>query len=216
MAPIARRSTTRSSRTPRHLVQPRPAASTSARWRHARRRQRRTGRQRAEWHAAPRQHPQRAHEQGGHPADGDLGHNDPAFSPDGQQDRLHLQQRPGRRTACPRIGIHTCQTRRNCTAGPHEAACGPATPIRRGRRTASWLAVEATRGTGRDIVIIDPRRGDVRVALTDDGDSFAPVVSPDGDQIAYLHRDGVDIDVRVMTLDIAERRQDHPAWRTAR
>jgi hypothetical protein len=43
----------------------------------------------------------------------------------------------------------------------------------------------------------------VRVLLTDDGDSFAPVVSPAGDQIAYLHRDGIDIDVRVMTLDIA-------------
>jgi hypothetical protein len=43
----------------------------------------------------------------------------------------------------------------------------------------------------------------VRVALTNDGNSFAPVVSPNGDQIAYLHRDGVDIDIRLMTLDIA-------------
>ena len=43
----------------------------------------------------------------------------------------------------------------------------------------------------------------MRVALTNDGDSFAPVVSPNGDQIAYLHRDGIDIDVRLMSLDIA-------------
>ena len=46
--------------------------------------------------------------------------------------------------------------------------------------------------------------GVVRVALTTDGDSFAPVVSPDGDQIAYLHRDGVNIDLRVLTLDLSD------------
>jgi hypothetical protein len=65
--------------------------------------------------------------------------------------------------------------------------------------------VESTTGTGRDIAIIGVRAGDVKVALTDDGNSFAPVFSPDGDQVAYLRRDGTDVDLRVMTLDIDER-----------
>jgi Tol biopolymer transport system component len=135
------------------------------------------------------------------PADGDLGHNDPAFSPDGQKIAFTYNNAQGT-DGVPRIGIHSCQTRKNCSAGPTRLLRpGYAHPS--WSPDAEWLAVEATRGTGRDIAIIDPRRGDVRVLLTDDGNSFAPVVSPDGSQIAYLHRDGVAIDVRVMTLDIA-------------
>jgi Tol biopolymer transport system component len=135
------------------------------------------------------------------PADGDLGHSDPAFSPDGQKIAFTYNNAQGT-DGVPRIGIHTCQTRKNCSAGPTKLLRpGYAHPS--WSPDSEWLAVEATRGIGRDIAIIDPRRGDVRVLLTDDGNSFAPVVSPDGSQIAYLHRDGVAIDVRVMTLDIA-------------
>ena len=54
-------------------------------------------------------------------------------------------------------------------------------------------------------MLLNARRGDVRVELTTDGDSFAPAFSPDGDQIAYLHREGLDIDLRVMTLAVDER-----------
>ena len=43
------------------------------------------------------------------------------------------------------------------------------------------------------------------MALTDNGDSFAPVFSPDGNQVAYLRRDGTEIDLRVMTLEIDSR-----------
>ena len=59
-------------------------------------------------------------------------------------------------------------------------------------------------GTGRDIVILDANRGDERARLTTDGNSFSPVVSPDGDQVAYLHRDGLKIDLRVATLHVDE------------
>lgn len=134
------------------------------------------------------------------PADGELGHNDPDFSPDGRKIAFTYNSAKGT-DGVPRIAIHTCKTRSDCTQGPTRL-------LRQGYShpswspDGSWLAAEATRGTGRDIVIIDPRRGDVRVVLTTDGDSFSPVVSAGGDQIAYLHRDGIDIDVRVMTLDI--------------
>jgi Tol biopolymer transport system component len=132
----------------------------------------------------------------------DLGHNDPDFSTDGRKLAYTYNQAQGD-IGVPRVGILTCQSRRDCSRGRTKL-------LRQGYAHPSWspdgrwLAAEATRGDGRDIVILDPARGDVRVTLTTDGDSFAPVVSPAGDQIAYLHRDGVDIDIRVMNLAFAD------------
>jgi len=134
----------------------------------------------------------------GVPAEGDLGHNDPAFSADGRKLAFTYNHAQGD-DGVPKIGILTCKSRRSCDRGRTRL-------LRQGFAHPSWspdgrwIAAEATRGDGRDIVILEPSRGDVRVTLTNDGDSFAPVVSPAGDQIAYLHRDGVDIDVRVMDL----------------
>jgi Tol biopolymer transport system component len=137
------------------------------------------------------------------PSEGDLGHNNPAFSPDGTRIAFTYNDNAGT-DGMPRIGILTCQSRANCTQGKYKS-------LKRGYANPSWspdgslLAVEATTGTGRDIAIITVRQGNVRVKLTDDGNSFAPVFSPDGDQIVYLHRDGTDIDLRVMTLETDER-----------
>jgi Tol biopolymer transport system component len=133
-------------------------------------------------------------------SEGELGHNDPDFSPDGKRIAFTFNHAQGT-NGVPRVGIVSCRDRDCSNASTKLLRQGYAHPS--WSPDGSWLAVEATRGTGRDIVIIDPRRGDVRVALTNDGDSFAPVVSPNGDQIAYLHRDGVDIDIRLMSLDIA-------------
>jgi dipeptidyl aminopeptidase/acylaminoacyl peptidase len=134
----------------------------------------------------------------GAPSEGDLGHNDPAFSPDGRKLAFTYNHAQGSNGA-PRIGILSCRSRRSCDRGRTKLLrMGFAHPS--WSPNGRWMAAEATRGDGRDIVILDPARGDVRVTLTNDGDSFAPVVSPAGDQIAYLHRDGVDIDVRVMDL----------------
>jgi Tol biopolymer transport system component len=137
------------------------------------------------------------------PTEPGLGHNDPAFSPDGSRIAFTYNDTGGT-DGQPRIAIHTCQTKSNCSLGKVKY-------LKPGFARPSWspdgelLAVEATDGRGRDIVLLNARRGDVRVELTKDGNSFAPVFSPAGDQIAYLHRDGLDIDLRVMTLDVDER-----------
>ncbi len=135
------------------------------------------------------------------PAENDLGHNDPDWSPDGSRIAFTFNHSQGT-DGVPRVVIHQCRTRKDCANGKNkELRLGYARPS--WSPDGQWLAVEATHGNGRDIAIIDPTRGDVRVKLTNDGNSFAPSVSPAGDQIAYLHRDEQKIDLRLMTLDIA-------------
>ena len=132
---------------------------------------------------------------------GELGHNDPEWSPDGNRIAFTQNQARGN-TGVPRIVIYSCRTRKNCSNGKVKTLKNNyANPS--WSPDSSWLAVERTDGTGRDIAIVSARKGDEKARLTTDGNSFAPVVSPDGDQIAYLHRNGVNIDVRIMTLDVS-------------
>ena len=81
-------------------------------------------------------------------------------------------------------------------------------PKGRGYANPSWspdgryLAAERMTKDARDIVVLDPETWEEVARLTTDGQSFAPEWSPNGDQIAYLHVNGLDIDARVMTLDL--------------
>jgi Tol biopolymer transport system component len=136
-------------------------------------------------------------------APSDLGHNDPDFSRDGTQIAYTYNDAAGTQ-ARPRIAIYKCKSRANCSQGSTRfLKTGFANPS--WSPDNKWLAAEATDGTGRNIVILGASKGDVRARLTTDGNSFAPEVSPDGNQIAYLKRDGTAIDLRVMTLDVDAR-----------
>jgi Tol biopolymer transport system component len=122
-----------------------------------------------------------------------LGHNDPAWSPNGRDIAFTMNGRDGQ-DGNPTIGIYDTKAEKVRTLKP-----GYANPS--WSPEGSWLAAERTTGKGRDIVIVSADKGDELARLTTDGNSFAPVVSPDGDQIAYLRRDGLDIDLRLMTLE---------------
>ena len=129
-----------------------------------------------------------------------FGHNDPDFSADGTKIAFTYNDNKGTE-GNPRIAIFTCQTKANCIIGKTKY-------LKFGYANPSWspngklLAVETTDSKGRDIAIITAKGGHERVRLTNNGDSFAPEFSPNGDQIAYLKRDGLAIDARVMSLEV--------------
>lgn len=124
----------------------------------------------------------------------DLGHNDPAWSPNGKQIAFTYNSKDGADGA-PRIGILT-------------VASGKLTLLKKGYANPSWspdgssIAAERTTPTGRDVVVLDPGTGAELARLTNDSNSFAPVWSPDGDQIAFLHRQGLGVDLEIMSLKI--------------
>lgn len=123
----------------------------------------------------------------------DLGHNDPEWSPNGKSIAFTFDDKDGP-IGAPKIGI--------LTYGKKEPLL-----LKKGYANPSWspdgryIVCERTTGVGRDVVVIDPKNGAEVARLTRDGDSFAPVFSPNGNQIAYLHRVGLSIDLRVITLD---------------
>jgi Tol biopolymer transport system component len=120
-----------------------------------------------------------------------LGHNDPEWSPEGKRIAFTYASNSG-----ARVGILTMASDR-------------VNRSRRGYANPSWspdgrlLVCERTTEAGRDIVVLDPRTWAEVARLTNDEDSFAPTWSPNGDQIAYLHRDGMKVDLRVITLDVS-------------
>ncbi len=129
----------------------------------------------------------------------DLGHNDPDVSHDGRRIAFtYADKGGGQGQGRPRIGI---------VKYPVKKAKPELSPKSRPYANPDWspddryLAAERVTQDKRDVVILDPDTWEEVARLTRDGRSFAPVWSPNGDQIAYLHVDGLKVDVRIMTLE---------------
>jgi Tol biopolymer transport system component len=128
-----------------------------------------------------------------------IGHNDPDLSPNGKRLAFTYNDRGGGQgQGRPRIGI---------VRYPVKKSKPDLSPQSRPYADPDWspdgkyLAAERVTQDKRDIVILDPETRDEVARLTTDGKGFSPVWSPNGDQIAYLHVDGLKVDLRIMTLE---------------
>ena len=70
-----------------------------------------------------------------------------------------------------------------------------------------YIAATRTSAFGNDVVILDAAHGRELLRITDDGRSWAPVWSPAGDAIAFLHIEGLIVDLKMARLGGAA-----PGW----
>jgi Tol biopolymer transport system component len=123
-----------------------------------------------------------------------LGHQDPEWRPDGANLLYVRNGRSGQRGA-PAIWRWTVATQKGTpVTGPGylEPSYSP---------DGKYIAATKTSSFGNDVVILDASNGREILRVTNDGSSWAPVWSPAGDAIAFLHIKGQIIDLHLARLD---------------
>jgi WD40 repeat protein len=122
-----------------------------------------------------------------------LGHQDPAWSPDGATLLYVKNGRSGSRGA-PQIYRYVVATKRT------SAVTGPGYNSPAFSPDGRYVVATKTSNLGTDVVILDARNGAEIVRVTDDNHSWAGVWSPAGDAIVYLHIDGGVTDLHFVKL----------------
>ena len=122
-----------------------------------------------------------------------LGHQDPAWKPDGTTLLYVRNARDGPKGAAAIYRYDLKSKKSVPLTGP-----GYLEP----NYSPDGRYITATKsGTfGSDIVILDASRGRELLRVTNDGGSWAPVWSPKGDAIAFLHIEGQIVDLRMAVL----------------
>ena len=129
-----------------------------------------------------------------------LGHQDPAWRPDG---KFLLYVRNGRNGAKGAPVIY----RLDVAKGKAAALTGPGYLEPSYSPDGRYVVATKTSSFGNDLVILDGSNGRELLRLTNDGASWAPVWSPIGDAIAFLHIEGQIVDMKLIRLD-----GDAPTW----
>lgn len=122
-----------------------------------------------------------------------LGHQDPAWRPDG---KLLLYVRNGRELTrgAPQIYRYDMRTKAS------KSVTGPGYLSPSWSPDGSFIAATKTDAFGSDVVILDAA-GKELLKVSDDDHSFSPAWSPAGDAIAFLHLQGTIVDLRMAQLD---------------
>jgi Tol biopolymer transport system component len=123
-----------------------------------------------------------------------LGHQDPAWRPDGRM-LLYVRNDRDEARGTPAIMRYDTVTKRVT------ALTGPGYVSPSWSRDSSFVAATRTDGFGTDVVILDAAQGTELLRLTNDDRSWAPVWSPLGDAVAYLHMEGGIVDLKMVKLE---------------
>lgn len=137
----------------------------------------------------------------GAPEAAPLGHQDPAWRPDGALLAYVRNDRQGR-SGAPSIWRYDPDTNKSAPV------TGPGYLAPSWSPDGRYLAATKTGPFGTDVVILDARTGVELLRLTDDGRSWSPTWSPRGDAIAFLHVSDQIVDLRMVSLD-----GEAPNWR---
>ncbi len=123
-----------------------------------------------------------------------LGHQDPEWRADGKLLLYTQNGRDGSRGApvVMRYDTREGKARALTAAGYMQPAYSP---------DGRYFAATRTTTRGTDIAILDASNGQELLRLTKDDASWAPVWSPAGDAIAFLHIVGQTVDLRLVTLE---------------
>jgi Tol biopolymer transport system component len=108
-----------------------------------------------------------------------LGHQDPAWSPDGKTLLYVRNAREGGR-GTPAIYRYTLATKKST------ALTGPGYTAPAWSRDGQYVAATKTSTFGTDVVILDARTGVELLRVTKDETAFSPVWSPKGDAVAFF------------------------------
>lgn len=122
-----------------------------------------------------------------------LGHQDPAWSPDGKTLLYVRNAREGSR-GTPAIYRYAVAT------GKSTALTGPGYTAPAWSRDGRFVAATKTSTFGTDVVILDAKTGAELLRVTRDENSFSPVWSPKGDAIAFFRVEHGVVDLYLVPL----------------
>jgi Tol biopolymer transport system component len=128
----------------------------------------------------------------------DLGHQDPAWRPDGRF-LLYVRNARSGTTGAPQIWRYDAPSKKS------RALSGPGFISPAYSFDGKWIAATRTDGFGTNVSVLDGNGKEV-LRITDDGKSFSPIWSPNGDAIAYLHLEGTIVDLKMAKLDASSGR----------
>ena len=129
------------------------------------------------------------------PENAPLGHQDPAWRPDGGA-VLYVNNARSGTAGAPAIWSYDTKTKTTTPftlAGYTAPAWSP---------DGRYVAAVRTTSLGTDVVILDAK-GSELARVTADGRSSGPAWSPDGQQLAFLRVSGVTVDLQLATLQRA-------------
>lgn len=134
------------------------------------------------------------------PENAPLGHQDPAWRPDGRAVLYVFDARDGSR-GTPSIWRYDIGT------GRFGQLSGPGYLAPTWSPDGRYIAATKIESLGTDVVILDGTTGAEVMKVTKDGRSWSPIWSPAGDALAYLHVQGEIVDLKMARLEGAA-----PGW----